>query len=63
MSFAIQALTMKYLAEHHNELTNKVYDVPKEMDSYVANLKLKTMGVNIDVLTPEQAEYLESAEH
>lgn len=63
MSFAIQALTMKYLAEHHNELINKVYDVPKEMDSYVANLKLKTMGVNIDVLTPEQAEYLESAEH
>ena len=63
MSFAIQALTMKYLAEHHTVLTNKVYDVPKEMDSYVANLKLKTMGINIDKLTKEQAEYLNSAEH
>ncbi|MBR5796025.1 MAG: adenosylhomocysteinase, partial [Erysipelotrichaceae bacterium] len=63
MSFAIQALTMKFLAEHHGELTNKVYDVPKELDSYVANLKLKTMGIEIDQLTEEQAEYLDSAEH
>ncbi len=63
MSFAIQALTMKYIAEHHNEMTNKVYDVPKELDSYVANLKLKTMGITIDTLTKEQAEYLDSAEH
>ena len=63
MSFAIQALTMKYLAEHHNELTNKVYDVPRELDNYVANLKLKTMGISIDELTKEQAEYLGSAEH
>lgn len=63
MSFAIQALTMKFLAEHHTNLTNKVYDVPKELDSYVAKLKLKTMGIDIDVLTKEQAEYLDSAEH
>ena len=63
MSFAIQALTMKFIAEHHDELTNIVYDVPKELDKYVANLKLKTMGINIDELTAEQAEYLESADH
>jgi len=63
MSFAIQALTMKFLAEHHGKLTNNVYDVPREIDSYVANLKLTTMGINIDTLTKEQAEYLNSAEH
>ena len=63
MSFAIQALTMKYIAEHHNDMTNKVYDVPRELDNYVANLKLSTMGISIDKLTPEQAEYLNSAAH
>jgi len=63
MSFAIQALTMKYIAENHAQMTNKVYDVPKELDNYVANLKLSTMGISIDELTEEQAEYLSSAEH
>ena len=63
MSFAIQALTMKFLAENHDKLTNIVYDVPKEIDNYVADLKLKTMDINIDKLTKEQAEYLNSAEH
>ncbi|MBQ2897431.1 MAG: adenosylhomocysteinase [Clostridia bacterium] len=63
MSFAIQALTMKYIAEHHNEMTNKVYDVPKELDNYVANLKLATMGITIDKLTDKQAAYLNSAAH
>ena len=63
MSFAIQALTMKYIAEHYNEMTNSVYDVPKEIDNYVANLKLETMGIKIDELTDAQSAYLNSAEH
>ncbi len=63
MSFAIQALTMKYIAEHYNEMTNSVYDVPKEIDNYVANLKLETMGIKIDELTEAQSAYLNSAEH
>ena len=44
-------------------MTNKVYDVPKELDNYVANLKLATMGITIDKLTDKQAAYLNSAAH
>ncbi len=58
MSFAIQALIMKYIAENHHKLESKVYDVPAEIDDYVAKLKLKTLGVEIDELTKEQADYL-----
>jgi adenosylhomocysteinase len=63
MSFADQALTAEWLVRHADELTPAVYEVPVEIDKEVAALKLSAMGVAIDTLTPEQAEYLSSWEH
>ena len=60
MSFAIQALSAKYLVEHGSELTEKLIDVPLEVDRDVAERKLKFLGKEIDVLTPEQEKYLNS---
>jgi len=60
LSFALQALSVLYLVENHRSLENKVYRVPREIDERVARLKLKSMGIKIDELTPEQKEYLES---
>jgi adenosylhomocysteinase len=62
MSFSDQALTAAWLAEHAGELAPGVYDVPEEIDKEVARLKLAAMGVEIDTLTPEQADYLSSWE-
>ena len=58
MSFAIQALSAKYLVEHEGRLTEKLIDVPREVDLEVANRKLKFLGITIDRLTPEQEKYL-----
>ena len=58
MSFAIQALSAKYLVEHAGELTQKLIDVPREVDLEVANRKLAFLGIGIDKLTPEQEAYL-----
>jgi adenosylhomocysteinase len=58
MSFANQALCAAYLAKHGKNLEKRVYDVPKEIDQEVARLKLDSMGIQIDVLTAEQQEYL-----
>ena len=60
MSFAIQALSAKYLVEHGSELTEKLIDVPEEVDKDVAKRKLAFLGKEIDVLTPEQERYLNS---
>ncbi len=60
MSFAIQALSAKYLVENEGKLTEKLIDVPEEVDSAVAIRKLKLLGKEIDVLTPEQDKYLHS---
>ncbi len=60
MSFAIQALSAKYLVEHGSELTEMLIDVPLEVDRDVATRKLKFLGKEIDVLTPEQEKYLNS---
>lgn len=60
MSFAIQALSAKYLVEHASELTEKLIDVPEEVDKDVAKRKLTFLGKEIDVLTPEQEKYLNS---
>lgn len=62
MSFANQALAVEHLARHHAELENQVYDVPPEIDSEVARLKLHSMGVEIDTLTDEQVRYMASWE-
>jgi adenosylhomocysteinase len=58
LSFADQALCVKYIAE--NKLRNGVHPVPLELDMSVAQLKLDTMGTGIDALTPEQTEYMSS---
>ena len=60
MSFANQALSVEYLVENHASLEHKVFPVPLELDKKVARLKLESMGVKIDRLTPEQEEYLAS---
>ena len=60
MSFAIQALSAKYLVEHGSELQEKLIDVPEEVDKDVAKRKLAFLGKEIDVLTPEQEKYLNS---
>jgi adenosylhomocysteinase len=60
MSFADQALSLEYMVKNHASLENKVYTVPAELDKRVAKLKLESMGIKIDRLTPEQEEYLAS---
>jgi adenosylhomocysteinase len=60
MSFADQALSVDYLVKNVANLEKKVYAVPDELDKKVAKLKLESMGVKIDRLTPEQEEYLGS---
>ena len=62
MSFATQALATEWSLTQKGSLENKVYDVPKAVDNWVATLKLKTMGVTIDTLTEEQTKYLASWE-
>ena len=58
MSFAIQALSAKYLIEHQGKLDSMLIDVPEEVDREVAIKKLRFLGKEIDVLTPEQEAYL-----
>ncbi|HLI74568.1 MAG TPA: adenosylhomocysteinase [Acidimicrobiales bacterium] len=60
MSFANQALAAEWVKAHVGQLERRVYDVPKSIDAEIARLKLDTMGVNIDRLTPAQEEYLGS---
>jgi adenosylhomocysteinase len=60
MSFANQAMAAAYLAKNHQHLEKQVYDVPLEIDEEVAALKLASMGIDIDVLTPEQEKYMAS---
>jgi len=58
MSFADQALSVDYLVKNHKNLDKNVFKVPDELDKRVAKLKLESMGIKIDRLTPEQEEYL-----
>ena len=60
MSFAIQALSARHIAREHGKLEKKLYAVPREIDEQVARKKLGAMGVELDELTPLQAEYLQS---
>jgi adenosylhomocysteinase len=62
MSFANQALAAEWLLTNHQQLENRVYRLPKAMDTRVARLKLTAMGVKIDRLTREQKKYLTSWE-
>jgi len=58
MSFANQALSVLYLVRKGGSLQKKVYAVPEKIDKDIARMKLKTLGVKIDRLTPEQKKYL-----
>ncbi len=60
MSFANQALCVRYIIENHKKLRKEVYSVPKEIDEEVARLKLKSMSVEIEELTEEQKKYFGS---
>jgi adenosylhomocysteinase len=60
MSFADQALSAEWVAKNHASLEKRVYDVPDDIDREVARLKLATLGLEIDSLTPEQERYLSS---
>lgn len=60
MSFAVQALMAEYAVAHKGEFAPAVYTPPPEIDVQVSALKLKSMGVSIDRLTPAQKKYLQS---
>ena len=62
MSFAVQALASEWCIKNAGKLEHTVHTVPSEIDETVSRLKLETMGVRIDTLTPEQEKYLTSWE-
>jgi adenosylhomocysteinase len=62
MSFANQALSIEYMIQNADQLQNKVYSVPDEIDREIARIKLDAMSIKIDTLTPEQVTYLNSWE-
>jgi adenosylhomocysteinase len=61
MSFSTQALAAEYVIKRRDKLAVEVHDVPASIEQQVCKLKLKSMGINIDKLTPEQVEYLASS--
>ena len=58
MSFAVQALSLEWMARHAGKLEKKVYNVPEEIDDQIGRVKLAAMGLSIDTLTQEQKDYL-----
>ena len=62
MSFANQALSVEYLVKKKGELSPGVHLLPPEVDTEIASLKLKALGLSIDTLTAEQLEYISSWE-
>lgn len=60
MSFANQALGIEFLVKNKGKLENKLYTLPHEVDVNIAKIKLESMGIKIDTLTPEQEKYLNS---
>ncbi len=60
MSFANQALGMEFIVKNKGKLENRMYTLPLELDREIARLKLESLGVQIDKLTPEQENYLNS---
>jgi adenosylhomocysteinase len=60
MSFANQALAAEHIVKHGRTLERRVWSVPREIDREIARLKLASLGVQIDELTPQQESYLAS---
>jgi adenosylhomocysteinase len=63
MSFANQALAAEHILKNRGKLENRVYKLPDELDKRIAEVKLSTLGIKIDKLTPEQAAYISSWQH
>ncbi|GFN22376.1 adenosylhomocysteinase [Thermanaeromonas sp. C210] len=63
LTFALQALSLDYVLKNKGQLPPKVISVPWEIDREVASLRLRSLGVKIDTLTPEQEKYLASWRH
>jgi adenosylhomocysteinase len=63
MSFANQALACEYLVHNAKKMQNQVYKLPDELDCEIATIKLRSMGITIDKLTPEQKAYITSWQH
>jgi len=62
MSFANQALSAEYLVKNQGKLGGGVHVLPAEVDQEIASLKLNSLGISIDTLTPEMVEYMSSWE-
>lgn len=60
MTFALQALSLKYVNDRYREIGKTVVNVPYELDEQVARFKLESLGVSIDSLSAEQRAYLDS---
>lgn len=60
MSFAVQALSAKYIVESHARLAPGVFEIPSEIDAAISGMKLSSLGIRIDALTDEQKKYLGS---
>ena len=62
MSFANQALAAEFIISNRDTLKPEVHNLPKDLDAEIARIKLNSIGMPIDTLTDEQAEYLASWE-
>ena len=60
MSFAVQAYAALYILNNHSELKPRVFEIPDEIDRKIAMMKLQSLGINIDELTEEQKNYINS---
>jgi adenosylhomocysteinase len=60
MSFANQALAVEYLVKNQGKLEKKVHLLPPHVDGEIARIKLESMGITIDALTPEMITYMNS---
>lgn len=63
MTFALQAMSLRYVNENYQKIGKRVETVPYELDEQVARIKLKSLGMSIDTLTDEQKSYLDSWSH
>ncbi|MBP1992806.1 adenosylhomocysteinase [Paenibacillus eucommiae] len=60
MTFALQAMSLKYVNDQYESIGSKVVNVPFELDEQVAKFKLESLGISIDALSQEQRDYLDS---
>jgi len=63
MSFATQALATEFCVQNKGKLANKVINLPRSIELFIATAKLKSMGIYIDTLSADQSKYGQSWEH